>query len=163
MKGFSFFMHNRRPEAVITDSDRNSALIRAFTEPVKILLVDSRAEVRNAVSRFLNQFNVETSEATNTGEAIMQSEAHLPDIVFVHMSLPLPSDGVTCIKELKSRQPTIPVVAYDSTLSGDVGEAIRSVADEGIVPVPGEVALAEDFIHRILATFKLSRRAGMEA
>jgi CheY-like chemotaxis protein len=93
---------------------------------------------------------------------VEQSEAHQPDLVFVNMTLPLPSDGATVIRELKARQPAVPVVAYASELNGEVGEAIRSVADEGIVPVPAETALAEQFIHRILTTFRLSRRAGME-
>ena len=159
---FSFFIHRRSEQKLTEDTDRRIKMIAAFTNPVKILLVDNRPDLRGAVALFLNQFNIDVYQAMNIGEAVGQAEAHEPDIVFVNMAIPLPSDGVTVIKELKARQPAVPVIAYAKDLNGDVGEALRSVAGEGVVPVPGEIALAEDFIHRILATFKLSRRAGME-
>lgn len=159
---FSFFMHRPNGKQLAEIADHRAKMVQAFTEPVKILLVDDRPELRGAVSLFLTQFNVEVYQAMNIGEAITQAEEHIPDIVFVNMKIPLPSDGVLVIKELKACQPAVPVIAYAKDLAGDVGEAIRSVAGEGVMPVPGEIALAEDFIHRILATFKLSRRAGME-
>ena len=160
---FSFFMHRPNGKQLAEIADHRAKMVQAFTEPVKILLVDDRPELRGAVSLFLTQFNVEVYQAMNIGEAITQAEEHIPDIVFVNMKIPLPSDGVLVIKELKARQPAVPVIAYASNLDeADVGGAIRSVVNEGVMPVPQELALAEDFIHRILATFKLSRRAGME-
>jgi DNA-binding NarL/FixJ family response regulator len=141
----------------------HEALIKAIATPVRILLVDAREHVRLEVARFLTQFNVEVFEAVDIGQAVEQAELHTPDIIFVNLRIPLPSDGATVIRELKRLQPDVPVVAYAADLNGEVGEAIRSVAEEGIVPVPTTVALAQEFIHRILKTFKLSRRAGMEA
>jgi CheY-like chemotaxis protein len=155
-------MHRRNGRQLAEDADRRTQMVQAFTEPVKILIADARDEVRGVANKFLSQFNVTVYEAKDIGEAVTQATAHELDIVFVHMRIPLPSDGATLIRELKSLQPAIPVIAYDKDLNGNVGEAIRSVADECIMPVPAEVALAEELIHRILKTFHLSRRAGME-
>ena len=137
-------------------------MVDAISTPVRILLVDSREKILKAVSDFLAQFNIEMFSAGDAGAAVAQAELHEPDIIFVNLQLPLPSDGVTLIRELRLKQPAVPVVAYAADLTGDVFDAIRSVADEGIVPVQSDTALCESFMHRILKSFKLSRRAGMD-
>ena len=162
MKTFSFFMSGSHRIRDAATRLAREEMIKSIASPVRILLVDEREKVRGAVAEFLTQFNIEMFSAGDIGAAVNQAELHEPDIVFVNLQLPLASDGVTLIRELKQRQPAIPVVAYAADLTGDIFDAIRSVADEGIVPVQTDTALCESFMHRILKSFKLSRRAGME-
>jgi CheY-like chemotaxis protein len=137
-------------------------LVEAMSSPLKILIVEPSANQREIVTDFFRQFNIEVTEAADISEAIHRARANPPHFVLLNMCLPLPSDGVTVIRELKRLFPAMPLVAYAPDLNGDVGEALRSVASEGVTPISSSIVTDQSGLHRLLAMFSLARRAGME-
>lgn len=98
--------------------------------PVRVLLVDDHAVVRQGLKMFLAlDPDLEiVGEARNGREALEQAERLAPDVVLMDLRMP-EMDGLTAIRLLRERRPEIEVVALTSVLEdASVVGAIRAGA-----------------------------------
>lgn len=140
-------------------------------EPVRVLIVDDHAVVRQGLITFLElQDEIEVvGEASNGKEALAQVKALEPDVVLMDLVMPI-MDGLTAIREIKLMRPETEVIALTSFADDDkVFTAIRSgatgyllkdvqpddlvkavlAADRGEVQLHPEVA--KKLMHEVLA------------
>ncbi|PYE51167.1 LuxR family two component transcriptional regulator [Deinococcus yavapaiensis KR-236] len=85
--------------------------------PVRVLLVDDHAVVRQGIKMFLGTSDaVEVvGEARNGQEGLDLVEKLAPHVVLMDLLMPV-MDGVTAIRELKRRFPDVEVIALTSVL-----------------------------------------------
>ena len=99
-------------------------------EPVRVLIVDDHAVVRQGLITFLElQDEIEiVGEACNGKEACQLITQLKPDVVLMDLVMPV-MDGLTAIKEIKRLRPETEVIALTSFADDDkVFTAIRSGA-----------------------------------
>jgi DNA-binding NarL/FixJ family response regulator len=99
-------------------------------EPVRVLIVDDHAVVRQGLITFLElQDEIEiVGEACNGKEACQLINQLKPDVVLMDLVMPV-MDGLTAIKEIKKLRPETEVIALTSFADDDkVFTAIRSGA-----------------------------------
>ncbi len=99
-------------------------------EPVRVLIVDDHAVVRQGLITFLElQDEIEVvGEATNGKEACVLVMQLQPDVVLMDLVMPV-MDGLTAIKEIKRLRPETEVIALTSFADDEkVFTAIRSGA-----------------------------------
>ncbi|RMG84102.1 MAG: response regulator [Candidatus Dadabacteria bacterium] len=76
----------------------------------KILVVDDEEHVRDVVRQMLEQAGHEVREAADGVEALDQVGAWQPDLVLTDILMPN-KGGLVLIKELRERDPRLPIVA----------------------------------------------------
>lgn len=88
--------------------------------PIRILLVDDHAMVREGIKMFLRQDeSLEVvGEASNGQEALDQVEVLRPDVVLMDLVMPV-MDGITAIQHLKQAHTNLEVIALTSVLEDD--------------------------------------------
>jgi CheY-like chemotaxis protein len=99
---------------------------------LKILLVEDNPENRDMLSRRLIRRGHEVSFAVDGAEAIERTQAELPDIVLMDLSLPV-IDGWEATRRLKADAATspIPVIALTAhAMAGDRERALAAGADD---------------------------------
>jgi len=99
-------------------------------EPVRVLIVDDHAVVRQGLVTFLElQDEIEVvGEATNGKEACVLVMQLQPDVVLMDLVMPV-MDGLTAIKEIKRLRPETEIIALTSFADDEkVFTAIRSGA-----------------------------------
>lgn len=99
-------------------------------EPIKVLIVDDHAVVRQGLMTFLElQDGIEVvGEASNGKEALQKVIELQPDVVLMDLVMPV-MDGLTAIKEIKLMRPETEVIALTSFADDEkVFTAIRSGA-----------------------------------
>ena len=99
-------------------------------EPVRVLIVDDHAVVRQGLITFLElQDEIEVvGEATNGKEACALVMQLQPDVVLMDLVMPV-MDGLTAIKEIKRLRPETEIIALTSFADDEkVFTAIRSGA-----------------------------------
>jgi two-component system, NarL family, response regulator LiaR len=89
-------------------------------EPVRVLLVDDHAVVREGLRAFLElQDGIEVAgEAADGEEAIEQAQRLRPDVVLMDLVMPR-VDGLTAMRELRERSPEARVIVLTSFLDDD--------------------------------------------
>jgi len=120
-------------------------------EPIRVLIVDDHAVVREGLRTFLElQDGIAVAgEAADGEQAIMQAEALAPDVVLMDLVMPR-LDGVGAMRELRRRMPQTRVIvltsfAEDERLlpaiqAGAAGYLLKNVA-------PAELARAVRAAH----------------
>jgi two-component system, NarL family, response regulator LiaR len=96
------------------------AMNTSASEKVRVLLVDDHAVVRKGLQMY---FSLEErleliGEAVNGEDALAKVEALRPDVVLMDLLMPV-MDGVTAIREIKTRFPEVEVIALTSVLEDD--------------------------------------------
>jgi len=97
---------------------------------IRVLLVDDHSVVRQGLELFLDGTSeIEViGEAANGREALDQAARLNPDVVLMDLLMPV-MDGITAIKEFKTRFPEIQVLALTSVLEdASVSDAIKAGA-----------------------------------
>ncbi|MGE0487720.1 MAG: response regulator [Vulcanimicrobiota bacterium] len=84
---------------------------------IRILLVDDHSVVRQGLKMFLGlEADLEVvGEAANGLEALEQVAALQPDVVLMDLLMP-EMDGITAIREVRTRHPEVEVIALTSVL-----------------------------------------------
>jgi two-component system chemotaxis response regulator CheY len=99
----------------------------------KVLVVDDAQFMRMRCARLLTENGFEVVEAENGAQAIQVYQQQKPDVVLMDITMP-EMDGLTALKELRSRHPDARVVMLTALgQQGIVIEAIKSGARDFIV------------------------------
>jgi two-component system, NarL family, response regulator LiaR len=127
---------HRRRVLVVEDDD-------SFAEALRELLeADGRLEV--------------AGRARDGSEAIELAEALRPDVVLMDIVLPV-MDGVEATREIRRKQPTIPVVAITGS---EYEERALEVQDAGAVDFIRKGRLDPDLVEIVVAAARHRRRRG---
>jgi DNA-binding NarL/FixJ family response regulator len=93
------------------------------------LIADDHEVIRRGVIRVLqSRGDVECAEATNGREAVEKALEWKPDLVLLDVRLPVLS-GFDAAKEIKERQPDIPILFFSIHDTKEILEQARSVGD----------------------------------
>jgi DNA-binding NarL/FixJ family response regulator len=143
-------------------------------EPVRVLIVDDHAVVRQGLITFLElQDEIEVvGEASNGREALQKVKELEPDVVLMDLVMPV-MDGLTAIKEVKQLRPETEVIAltsfaddekvFTALRSGATGYLLKDVQPNDLVKAVlaaerGEVQLhpevAKRLMHEVVAPAK---------
>ena len=96
---------------------------------MRILIADDHEVIRRGVIRVLqSRGDVECAEATNGREAVEKALEWKPDLVLLDVRLPVLS-GFDAAKEIKERQPDIPILFFSIHDTKEILEQARSVGD----------------------------------
>jgi len=118
----------------------------------RILIVDDEPQLLRALLLNLDARGYDIATATTGKEAIERVVSLPPDIVVLDLGLP-DRDGLAVIGELRSRQPTLPVVVLSARASGQDKVAALDLGAVDYVTKPFDM---NEFIARLRA---LRRRA----
>ena len=148
----------------------------ANNEPVRVLIVDDHAVVRQGLITFLElQDEIEVvGEASNGKEALAKVKELKPDVVLMDLVMPV-MDGLTAIKEVKQLRPETEVIAltsfaddekvFTALRSGATGYLLKDVQPTDLVKAVlaaerGEVQLhpevAKRLMHEVITPAKTS-------
>jgi diguanylate cyclase (GGDEF)-like protein len=98
--------------------------------PLRALIVDDDASLRELVRTVLEGAGVEVDEATTAAEMRVQlGDHHVPDVLVLDLGLP-DADGLSLCRELKVARPALPIVVLtgqDATAAE--GSAVSAGAD----------------------------------
>jgi NarL family two-component system response regulator LiaR len=89
-------------------------------DPIRVLLVDDHAVVREGLRAFLELQDgmVVVGEAADGAQALEQAEATAPDVVLMDLVMPQ-MDGVAAMRSLRDRAPRIRVIVLTSYLDDE--------------------------------------------
>ncbi|MDO4244788.1 MAG: response regulator transcription factor [Deinococcus sp.] len=141
-----------------------------MTQPVRVLLVDDHAVVRQGLRLFLGlDEGIEVvGEAANGEEALQEAEALRPDVVVMDLMMPV-LDGIAATRELRRRLPDTEVIALTSTLeehkvngaidAGAISYMLKdassdTLADAIHAAARGEVRLHPEAARRLVRDFR---------
>ncbi|WP_019588592.1 response regulator [Deinococcus apachensis] len=92
-------------------------MVMRSSGPIRVLLVDDHAVVRQGIRMFLGTAeNIDiVGEARNGQEALDLTQQLEPHVVLMDLNMPV-MDGITAIRELRQRCPDVEVLALTSVL-----------------------------------------------
>lgn len=128
-----------------TPPEPRAAYSRDVDDPIRILLVDDHAVVRQGLRFFLEpDEGLEiVGEASNGQEAVAFVDAQRPDVVLMDLLMPV-MDGATAIREIKRRHPDVEVIALTSVLEDRlVADAVHAGASGYLLKDTDSDALME--------------------
>jgi len=155
----------------------NSSTLEPAVRKRSVLLIDDHPIVRQGLSQLINQQPdlFVSAEAASARDAIDSIEKATPDIAIVDISLDDRS-GIELIKDLRSRQPELPVLAlsmHDEALyaeralrAGAKGYIMKQEATDKVMSairkvLDGQIYLSEKMASRLLDQF-VSAKPGDE-
>ncbi|WP_412028485.1 response regulator [Deinococcus yunweiensis] len=138
--------------------------------PVRVLLVDDHAVVRQGLRLFLGlDPRIEVvGEAANGEEALAEADALLPDVIVMDLMMPV-MDGITATRALRKRLPETEIIALTSTLeehkvngaieAGAISYMLKdassdTLADAIHAAARGEVRLHPEAAKRLVRDFR---------
>ncbi|MBI2902138.1 MAG: response regulator [Candidatus Methylomirabilis oxyfera] len=126
----------------------------------RILVVDDDPEVRTLLSRRLRRAGYVVEEAGDGMDALGLVDKAVPDVVVTDMAMPRP-DGLGLLKELRSRDPELPVIVL--TGHGSLDNVILAMRDGSLFdyllkPLP-DLDLLDVAVRRALEVRQLRARA----
>ncbi|MFC3835580.1 MULTISPECIES: response regulator [Deinococcus] len=140
------------------------------TLPVRVLLVDDHAVVRQGLRLFLGlDPRIEVvGEAANGEEALAEADALIPDVIVMDLMMPV-MDGITATRHLRRRLPETEIIALTSTLeehkvngaieAGAISYMLKdassdTLADAIHAAARGEVRLHPEAAKRLVRDFR---------
>jgi DNA-binding NarL/FixJ family response regulator len=133
------------------------------TRPIRVVIVDDHALVREGLRLILERQPDLTvvGEADDPAGAIQLAETHQPDVMLVDLTL-ADADGVTLIRDLKTRLPTVRIIAvtmhhHEETvrqafLAGAAGYVVKGAASADLVTALRAVANNQHYVHPVVAS-----------
>ena len=98
----------------------------------KLLVVDDETEICDFLKAFFEERDFQVSTATSGEEAIRAVEKEKPHVVLLDIHMP-GMDGMSVLRELKSRHPNLKVIMVTAIETRDrIEDAIRLGADNYI-------------------------------
>lgn len=101
-------------------------LNKAVRNKTRILVVDDEIDAMEIISGYLEAQGYSVSAASNGEDALAISGVVQPNILITDIRMPQ-MDGNSLVKELRSRDPALPVIV----MTGHPGDADRPVDDDG--------------------------------
>ena len=119
---------------------------------IRIMLVDDHVLIRSGLTMLLQKHgSVEViGEAADGLEALRLYEQLQPDILLLDLSLPR-MDGITCLKEIRERDPAAKVIVLSMHEDEDYIRAVIDAGASGYVP---KAAMDEELFNAIDAVRK---------
>ena len=110
--------------------------------PIRILIVDDHASVREGIRAFLDAKTdfIVCGEAADGAEAVGQAKRLKPDVIILDLALPM-LNGVEVASVLRVELPDLKIVAF-SMYANELGRAIRSATRINAV-LPKSTSLTE--------------------
>lgn len=141
-----------------------------MSEPVRVLLVDDHAVVRQGLKLFLGlDPDIEVvGEAANGEEALQEAQRLTPDVIVMDLMMPV-MDGITATRHLRKRLPDTEIIALTSTLeehkvngaieAGAISYMLKdassdTLADAIHAAARGEVRLHPEAARRLVRDFR---------
>ena len=142
----------------------------ASAPPVRVLLVDDHAVVRQGLRLFLGlDPRIEVvGEASNGEEALQEADALIPDVIVMDLMMPV-MDGIAATRALRHRLPDTEIIALTSTLeehkvngaieAGAISYMLKdassdTLADAIHAAARGEVRLHPEAAKRLVRDFR---------
>ncbi|RJF72087.1 MULTISPECIES: response regulator [Deinococcus] len=141
-----------------------------MSEPVRVLLVDDHAVVRQGLKLFLGlDPDIEVvGEAANGEEALQEAQHLTPDVIVMDLMMPV-MDGISATRRLRKMLPDTEVIALTSTLeehkvngaieAGAISYMLKdassdTLADAIHAAARGEVRLHPEAARRLVRDFR---------
>ena len=124
----------------------------------RVLLVEDDNSFAEALSELLEaDGRLEVAGSAGDGrEGVELAEALRPDVVLMDIVLPV-MDGIEATREIRRRQPTIPVVRITGS---EYEERALEVRDAGAVDFVGKTRMGPDLVEIVVAAVHHRRRRG---
>ena len=129
------------------------------SHPRRVLVVEDDDSFAGALTELLEadgRLEV-VGRARDGREGVELAEALRPDVVLMDIALPV-LDGVEATREIRRRQPTIPVVGITGS---EYEERALEVRDAGAVDFVGKDRLDPDLVEIVVAAAHQRRRRGL--
>jgi serine phosphatase RsbU (regulator of sigma subunit)/DNA-binding NarL/FixJ family response regulator len=145
------------------------------SEPIRVMLVDDHAMVRNGLAAFLSAFEdfELVGEAANGTEAVKLCKTTDPDVVLMDLVMP-EMDGAAATRLIREQHPNVQVIALtsfnekdlvESALdAGAIGYLLKNVAVDDLAQAiraahEGQSTLSPEVAHVLLQAKKLEQLA----
>ena len=151
-----------RRTSILRNDRRRSHSSRTLIGPLRILLADDHAMVRQGLRKLLEEcpeWEV-IAEAGDGGEAVRLAEQHRPDLAILDIAMPL-LNGIEATREIAMRSPNTRVLllsmhaddAYvtQGLQAGATGYLLKEAADADLLTAANEVAHGRSFLSPSLA------------
>lgn len=120
--------------AASQETDENLCWYKPDGQPVRVLLADDNADMRNYISRFLEPY-CEIEAVSNGAEAVSAAKQNLPDLVLSDIMMPI-LDGFGLLQTFRNDEAlkTVPIILL-SARAGDEAriEGLQAGADDYLV------------------------------
>jgi len=131
-------------------------------KPIRVLVVDDHAIIRKGMKAVLDLISDITlvGEAEN-GKLAVQMDLELqPDVILMDLMMP-EMDGITCIREIKSRRPQARILVltnfageemiFPAIKAGAMGYHLKDSSPEALVDAIRQVFHGESSLHPLIA------------
>jgi two-component system, NarL family, response regulator LiaR len=131
-------------------------------DPIRVLIVDDHAIIRKGMKAVLDLVtDIElVGEAENGKQAVkLDTELH-PDVILMDLMMP-EMDGITCIREIKTKRPTARILVltnfageemiFPAIKSGAMGYHLKDSSPEALVDAIRQVFHGESSLHPLIA------------
>jgi DNA-binding NtrC family response regulator len=128
---------------------RRSPVVKPTSD--KILVVDDDEKILYAFRELLKKDGRRMIEARNGEEAISKASSEMPCVVFLDITMPK-VNGLAALKEIKSRNPSIPVILITGYGSMQTAIAAMQAGAFEYLTKPLDLAKIRDVMHKALTS-----------
>jgi len=131
-------------------------------KPIRVLVVDDHAIIRKGMKAVLDLISDITlvGEAENGKQAVQMDLELQPDVILMDLMMP-EMDGITCIREIKSRRPQARILVltnfageemiFPAIKAGAMGYHLKDSSPEALVDAIRQVFRGESSLHPLIA------------
>ena len=150
-----------RDSIIKTQTSNSSGVVAHESLPIRVLLVDDHAMVRQGLRNVLEQYDdvAVIAEAANGEEAVISVTRWQPSIVVMDINMPK-MNGIDATAEITSRYPDISVIGL-SVNAGDANQ--KAMKNAGAARLLTKEAAVEELYLTIQQVMASNRRSGLRA
>ena len=121
-----------------------------MTDTIKVLIVDDSLIIRQAIQKYLDEFNIEVVGTAEDGKAALDlfKQAH-PDIVTLDITMP-EMDGLTVLEEMMRLDPNVRVMVVTALSDKSTGLRAIKLGARSFLPKPFTPEKLKDSFERLL-------------